>query len=245
MLKLSVVAIPLLMIGCASAGDRADYRKSQIGIVDSQMVARQRVAVERAQAQASWAAAMAAVAAANPESADAIAVGLAVAAVQNKQDDQDAPIVTLRREESEAREWAKILAAPLLGTVTQLGISSINAGVMKNASDNNAAVQMNDDQIDGLKFEVLGGVANGVTAFGATAVQSSGGNTTYTLSDESLLDLSTVTSGDVTSGDMTTAADSYNTSGDTTQHTDSYNDSSDNSNTDDNSDNSTDAVFTP
>ena len=235
MLKLSVVAIPLLMIGCASAGDRADYRKSQIGIVDYQMVARQRVAVERAQAQASWAAAMAAVAAANPESADAIAVGLAVAAVQNKQDDQDAPIVTLRREESEAREWAKILAAPLLGTVTKLGISSINASVMKNASDNNAAVQMNDDQIDGLKFEVLGGVATGVSTFATTAVQSSGGNTTYTLSDESLIDLSTITSGDVTSGDMTTAADSYNTSGDTTQHTDSYNDSSDNSNVDDNS----------
>ena len=245
MLKLSVVAIPFLMIGCATAGDKADYRKAQIGIVDSQMIARQRIAMERAQAQANWAAAMAAVAAANPESADAIAVGLAVAAVQNKQGEEDAPIVTLQREESEAREWAKVLAAPLLGSVTQLGISSINASVMKNASDNNAAVQMNDDQIDGLKFEVLGGVATGVSTFATTAVQSSGGNTTYTLSDESLIDLSTITSGDVTSGDMTTAADSYNTSGDTTQHTDSYNDSSDNSNTDDNSDNSTDAVFTP
>mgnify|MGYP000025654484 CR=1 FL=1 len=238
MLKSTILAIALLMIGCASAGDRADYRKAQIGIVDAQMVARQRVALQRAQAQANWAAAMAAVAAANPESADAIAVGLAVAAVQSRQGDEDAPIVTLRREESEAREWAKVLEAPLLGTVTQLGIANINAGVMKNASDNNARVQINDDQVDGLKFEVLGGVANGVSTFATTAVQSSGGNTTYTLSDESLIDLSTVTSGDVTSGDMTTAADSYNTSGDTTQHTDSYN-------VDDNSDNSSEAVFTP
>jgi hypothetical protein len=235
MLKLIVVAIPFLMIGCATASEKDDYRKAQIGIVDSQMATRQRIAIERAQAQASWAAAMAAVAEANPESADAIAVGLAVAAVQNNQVEEDAPIVTLQKEESEAREWAKILAAPLLGTVTQLGISSINAGVMKNASDNSAAVQMNDDKIDGLKFEVLGGVATGVSDFASTAVQSSGGNTTYTLSDESMIDLSTITSGDVTSGDMTTAADSYNTSGDTTQHTDSYNDSSDNSNTDDNS----------
>ena len=39
MLKLSVIAIPLLMIGCASAGDKADYRKAQIGIVDAQMIA--------------------------------------------------------------------------------------------------------------------------------------------------------------------------------------------------------------
>jgi hypothetical protein len=236
MLKLTVVAIPLLMIGCASAGDKADYRDAQIGIVDSQMIARQRVAMERAQAQANWAAAMAAVAAANPESADAIAVGLAVAAVQNQQGEENAPIVTLRREENEVREWAKVLAAPLLNTVTQLGIADINAGVLKNAANNDARVQINEDTIDGVKFQVLGEVANGVSAFGTTAVQSSGGNTTYTLSDDSLIDLSTVTSGDVTSGDTNTVADSYNTSGDTTQHTDSNNDSSDNS---DNSDNST------
>ena len=115
-----------------------------------------------------------------------------------------------------------------------------------------AKIQINEDNVDQAQYEVLGNVANSVSTFATAAVQSSGGNTTYTYtaSDEATLDLSTTTSGDTISGDTNT--DSYNTSGDT--NTDSYNtsgdtnadsyntqgdtttDSSDNS---DNSDNST------
>lgn len=211
----------LFLMGCTNLQDKQSHRDAQIEIVDRQMVARQRMELDRAQAQAQWAAAMAAVAAASPENADAIAVGLAVAAVKNADEgEKNAPMVTLQRDTNTAQEWAKILAAPVLGTVTQLGIAGINADVQKNASDNMAKIQMNEDSVDGQQFEVLGNVAEAVSGFGATAIQNAGGNTTttttYTVSDEAMLDMSTDSS---VSGDTNT--DSYNTSGDT--NTDSYN----------------------
>lgn len=241
-LLITIPLITVFSVGCANVEDKQNHRDAQIEMVERQMIARQRMELDRAQAQAQWAAAMAAVAAASPENADAIAVGLAVAAVRNSDAGSgDAPMVTLQNDVNEAREWARVLAAPVLGAVTQLGIAGINADVQKNASDNMAKVQINEDNVDGQQFQVLGNVAEAVSGFGATAIQNAGGNTTttYTVSDEALLDMSTDSS---VSGD--TLTDSYNTttSGDTAS--DSYNttDSSDNS---DNSDNSTQPADSP
>lgn len=218
-LIVGLVLSSLFLMGCTNLQDKQGHRDAQIKIVEKQMMARQRMELDRAQAQAQWAAAMAAVAAASPENADAIAVGLAVAAVKNADEGgKNAPMVTLQRDTNNAQEWAKILAAPMLNTVTQLGLAGINARVLTNESNNDARVQMNEDTVDGQQFQVLGSVAEAVSGFGATAIQNAGGNTTttYTLSDEAMLDMSTDSS---VSGDTNT--DSYNTSGDT--NTDSYN----------------------
>ena len=241
-----VALVAILYTGCATElGNHrhAEHAKAQIELTRVQTESRERIALDRAQAQAQWALAMAQVAQSAPDSADAIAVALAVSAVKGNESDQSSPVVTLQRQENGAREWARILASPVLGTLTQLGIAGINADVQKTQSDNMAKIQMNEDVVDGQQFEVLGNVATAVSSFGTTAIQNAGGNTTYTYtaSDEATMDLSTTTttSGDTTSGDTNT--DSYNTSGDT--NADSYNtqgdtttDSSDNS---DNSDNST------
>ena len=258
--------VALLCAGCATqaGNDRlARHQQSQIELVRVQTETRERMALDRAQAQAQWALAMAQVAQSSPDSADAIAVALAVSAVKNNEGDSSSPIVTLQRQENGAREWAKILASPVLGTLTQLGIAGINAEVQKTQSDNMARIQMNEDTVDGQQFEVLGNVATAVSSFGSTAIQNAGGNTTYTYTaSDGTIDLSTTTttttttSGDTVSGD--TNSDSYNTQGDTntdSQNTqgdtnsDSYNtqgdtttdssDNSDNSDSSDNSDNST------
>ncbi len=221
-----VALVAVLYTGCATqaGNDRlARHQQDQIELVRVQAETRERMALDRAQAQAQWALAMAQVAQSAPDSADAIAVALAVSAVKGNEEGSSSPVVTLQRQENGAREWARILASPVLGSLTQLGIAGINADVQKNASDNMAKIQINEDTVDGQQFEVLGNVATAVSSFGATAIQNAGGNTTYTYtaSDEATLDLSTTTttSGDTTSGDTNT--DSYNTSGDT--NSDSYN----------------------
>ena len=233
-----------LISGCTSVEEKQAYRDAQIQMVEKQLLARQQMQIDMARAQAAWANAMAEVAKTNPDSADAIAVGLAVAAARNNEAGKDAPIVQLQREENEARAWAQVLAAPVLNTVGLVATTAISANVQKNASDNMARISINESEVEGRQFEALAGVAGAVTSFGATALQNAGGNTTttYTVTDEGLLDMSTdaSVSGDTnsdsynTSGD--TNSDSYNTSGDT--NTDSLNDQSDNSDSSDNSDNS-------
>jgi hypothetical protein len=235
--------LAIALVGCATAEDRQNYREAQIQMVERQMLARQRMELDRAQAQAQWALAMAKVAETSPESADAIAVALAVTASRGGSEAADLPVMGLQREDNEVREWAKVITAPLLGTITQVGIAALNTDLAKTQSDNMAKIQMNEDAVDGQQFEVLGGVAAAVSTFGATAIQSAGGNTTYTYtaSDEALLDMSvtTTTSGDTISGD--TNSDSYNTQGDT--NADSYNTSGDTST--DSSDNSDNSVTNP
>lgn len=219
-----IALVALLYAGCATEmGNHrhAQHGRDQIELTRVQVESRERMALDRAQAQANWALAMAQVAQASPESADAIAVALAVSAVKGNSEESKGPLVTLQRQNNNGLEWAKVLASPVLGTLTQLGIAGINGEVQKNASDNMAKVQMNEDVVDQAQFEVLGTVATSVSSFGATAIQNAGGNTTttYSVADTGILDMSTTTSGDTTSGDTNT--DSYNTSGDT--NADSYN----------------------
>jgi len=249
-----IALVALLYTGCATEmGNHrhAQHGRDQIELTRVQVESQERMALDRAQAQANWALAMAKVAEASPESADAIAVALAVSAVKGNSGESKGPLVTLQRQENNGLEWAKVLASPVLNTVTQLGIAGINGEVQKNSSDNMAKIQMNEDVVDQAQFEVLGTVATSVSSFGATAIQNAGGNTTttYSVADTGILDMSQTTSGDTISGDTNsdsyntsgdTNADSYNTSGDT--NADSYNtqgDTTTDSSTTDSSDNST------
>lgn len=243
-----------LISGCTSVEEKQAYRDAQIQMVEKQLMARQQMQIDMARAQAAWANAMAEVAKTNPESADAIAVGLAVAAARNNEAEGSAPLVQLQREENEARAWAQVLAAPVLNTVGLVATTAINANVQKNASDNMARISINESEVEGRQFEALAGVAGAVTSFGATALDNAGGNTinTYTLTDEAIIDMSVDSSisGDTNTDSFNVSGDtnteSFNTSGDTVS--DSYNDNSvdssdnsDNSNNSDNSDNSTPA----
>ena len=218
--------IALLYTGCATElGNHrhAQHAKSQIELTRVQTESRERMALDRAQAQAQWALAMAQVAKSAPDSADAIAVALAVSAVKGNESNQSSPVVTLQRMENSALEWTKALVPTVGNIVTGVGIAAINADVAKTQSDNMTKVQINEDNVDQAQYEVLGSVASSVSTFASTAVQSAGNNTTYTVSDTGVLDMSQSTSGDTISGD--TNSDSYNTSGDT--NSDSYNTSGD------------------
>ena len=245
-----VALVALLYSGCATEmGNHrhAQHSRDQIELTRVQVESRERMALDRAQAQANWALAMAQVAQASPETADAIAVALAVSAVKGSDEETQGPLVQLQRMENSALEWTKALLPTVGNVVTGVGIAAINADVTKRQSDNMRDIQINEDNVDQAQYETLGNVASAVATFGTTAVQSSGGNTTttYTVSDTAILDMSTTTSGDTTSGDTNT--DSYNTSGDTNSdsynttgdtNADSYNTSGDTTTTTDSSDNS-------
>ena len=245
-----VALVALLYTGCATEmGNHrhAQHSRDQIEITRVQVESRERMALDRAQAQANWALAMAQVAQASPETADAIAVALAVSAVKGSSEETQGPLVQLQRMENSALEWTKALLPTVGNVVTGVGIAAINADVTKRQSDNMRDFQINEDNVDQAQYETLGNVASAVATFGTTAVQSSGGNTTttYSVADSGILDMSTTTSGDTISGDTNT--DSYNTSGDTNTdsynttgdtNADSYNTSGDTTTTTDSSDNS-------
>ena len=247
-----VALVALLYTGCATElGNHrhAQHAQDQITMVSVQREARVREAQADAQGTTAIAEALAEVARANPDNASAVAVALAVMGVKNEgSSSSSGPTVTLQRMENSALEWTKALVPTVGNIVTGVGIAAINADVAKNQSDNMAKIQINEDNVDQAQYEVLGNVATSVSTFATSAVQSSGGNTTYTYtaSDEATLDLSTTTttSGDTISGDTNT--DSYNTSGDT--NTDSYNtqgDTTTDSSTTDSSDNSDNSVTNP
>ena len=108
-IKVGLVALlALSYTGCATKlGNHrhAEHAKAQIELTRVQTESRERMALDRAQAQAQWALAMAQVAQSAPDSADAIAVALAVSAVRGNGSDQRSPVVTLQRQENNAREW--------------------------------------------------------------------------------------------------------------------------------------------
>lgn len=213
------VAVASALAGCTSLEDKQDRRQAEILMVDKQMQARAQMEVDKARAQAALYNAMAQIAANNPDSADAIAVGMALAVSKQDESGNFGPVVTLSQEKDAAQEWAKILAAPLINTVGTVAVAGINASVQRNASDNMAKVSMQENETDARQFEALAGLGNAAAELGSTAIQNAGGNTTntYNLNDESFLLAGTQNN------------DSYNTSGDT--NTDSFNTTSTETNT--------------
>lgn len=220
------VAVASALAGCTSLEDKQDRRQAEIEMVDKQMQARAQMEVDKARAQAALYNAMAQIAANNPDSADAIAVGMALAVSKQDETGNFGPVVTLSQEKDAAQEWAKILAAPLLNTVTAVGVAAISADVQKNASDNMAKVSMNENETDARQFEALAGLGNAAAELGSTAIQNAGGNTTntYNLADEAFLLAGTQNNDsynetNTTSGDTLTNNDSYNQDNDTTTTT--------------------------
>lgn len=220
------VAVASALAGCTSLEDKQDRRQAEIEMVDKQMQARAQMEVDKARAQAALYNAMAQIAANNPDSADAIAVGMALAVSKQDESGNFGPVVTLSQEKDAAQEWAKILAAPLLNTVTAVGVAAISADVQKNASDNMAKVSMNENETDARQFEALAGLGNAAAELGSTAIQNAGGNTTntYNLADEAFLLAGTQNNDsynetNTTSGDTLTNNDSYNQDNDTTTTT--------------------------
>lgn len=161
----------LILAACTTHENKESYRQAQIDMVRQQQAHRASVEAQRSAAEtAKWQAAKDIVAA-NPESADAFAVAMAVSVVQQANDD-DAPIVQLQREENEALEVVKAVAPALITTLGTVGTVALNASVAKTQSRNNAAVQINDSQQDARIVEAVAGlgVAASSQASSSTAV---------------------------------------------------------------------------
>ncbi len=164
------VLIPLFILGaCSGAENKAAYRQAQIDMVRQQQQSREAIATQRQAAEAAKWKHAAAIVAANPESADAFAVAMAVSVV-TQNSEEDAPVVTLQRESNEALEVVKAVAPALVGVIGQVGVAALNADVAKTQSDNNAAVQVNDRQQSARIVEAVAGLGVAASNQVSTAV---------------------------------------------------------------------------
>ncbi len=202
-----LLLLPLFILGaCTSVEDKAAYRQAQIDMVRQQQQSKQAIASQREQAEAEKWKQAAAIVAANPESADAFAVAMAVSVVTNNSEG-DAPVVTLQRESNEALEVVKAVAPSLINVLGTVGTVALNADVAKTQSRNNAAVQINDSQQDARIVEAVAGL--GVAA--SSQVGTSVGGDYY------------VTGGNVDQSTETSTATATTTNTETTTNTDSNN----------------------
>ena len=204
-----LLLLPLFVLGaCTSVEDKAAYRQAQIDMVRQQQQSREAIATQREQAEAEKWKHAAAIVAANPESADAFAVAMAVSVV-TQNNENDAPVVTLQREQNEALEVVKAVAPSLINVLGTVGTVALNADVAKTQSRNNAAVQINDSQQDARIVEAVAGL--GVAA--SSQVGTSVGGDYY------------VTGGNVDQSTQTSTATSSTTSNETTTTTTTNTDS--------------------
>jgi hypothetical protein len=143
LLIIVVVTWGMFLTGCTSAEDKREYRDAQVRVIGSQVSARTEEGKADAAARAALYEAMAEVARNAPDSADAIAVALAVASVKEEEDSSGA-IVQLHREQNEALEVAKVVAPALINTLGTVAIAGYQASVNKAQSDNAASVAIAD-----------------------------------------------------------------------------------------------------
>jgi hypothetical protein len=188
-----VIAL-ILTAGCST--QTGNERHAQHGADQIKMIAIQREArlqEKQAEAQANTAVveALARVAEANPQHAPSVAVALAVIGVRGADaDSQNAPTVTLQREQNVGLEYVKALAPTVGNLVSGLGVAAIGAGVQKNASDNAAKVQINDAQSDVAIVQAVSGLGQAA----ANSVGTKVGGDYYTVSDSGYIDQSLATS---------------------------------------------------
>lgn len=211
-----LVAGTALLSGCAT--ELGNTRAAQHGADQVRMIAVQREArVQEAQAQAQMNAALvdalARVAEANPEQASSVSVALAVIGVRGADDNgSDAPTVTLQREQNVGLEYVKALAPTVGNLASGLGVAAINAGIQKNASDNNRQILLGDQAADR-------GIVEAVASLGSVAAAQTGvavSGDYYDLEGEASVDNSAVTT---TSQDTTTTTTTETTTQNTTQNT--------------------------
>ena len=200
----------LILAGCQTTEDKQNYRDAQIKIVAVQAEQNRKAKEAEAEERAELFRQMVAVSQANPEVADAIAVGLALAAADlNATEGRGDSITALKTESNQAVEIARALGPAALGVVGQLGVAAISADVQRTMSNNQARTQQNRDT-------VMGEIVTGVTGMAQVAIDGAG--TDYYLQDEAFVDNSvnsstnsSSTTTSTTSGDTTTNNDSYNT----------------------------------
>jgi hypothetical protein len=194
--RLAVVAVgaPILLSGCSTTKGNersAQHAADQIRIVAVQREARLQEKQAEAQANTAVVEALARVAEANPQHAPSVAVALAVIGVRGADaDSQNAPTVTLQREQNVGLEYVKALAPTVGNLVSGLGVAAIGAGVQKNASDNAAKVQINDAQSDVAIVQAVSGLGQAAANSTGTSV----GGDYYTVSDSGYIDQSLATS---------------------------------------------------
>ena len=140
---IAIISAGLILGGCTSAQEKREYRRAQVDVISTQVEARAREGSADATARAALYAAMAEVARNAPDSADAIAVAMAVASVQEEEDSTGA-IVQLHREQNEAIEVVKAVAPALITTVGTVAVAGYQASVNKTQSDNAASVAIAD-----------------------------------------------------------------------------------------------------
>jgi hypothetical protein len=154
-----IAASIVLLAGCTSTEEKAEYRNAQVKVISTQVDARAKESSADAAARIALYAAMAEVAKNSPDSADAIAVALAVSSVR-EESDSDTPVVQLHREQNEAVELTKAIAPALLQTVGTVAVAGYQASVSKNNSDNAALVALGDSAADSDIMRSVTGMAS-------------------------------------------------------------------------------------
>jgi len=246
-MKKLAVAVTLMMVGCTSVEEKREYRQAQVDMVKVQQQSKEAIALQREQAQAQMWSAAAEIVKANPDSADAFAVVMGVR-VASEDDQQDAPLVTLQREENEALAVIKSVAPALVTTLGQVGIAALQADVNKTQSDNAARVAIADAATDADIMRSVTGMAQ--VGLNRATTQVGGDYYVAETLDQSLTETNTVTDASTSTttetntststetNTSTTTSDSNNTNTETSSETntegsyntsDSYNNSSDNS----------------
>ena len=202
-----LILIPIIaMSACTSTQEKREYRRSQVEVISTQVEARSRDNSASAQARAALYEAMAEVARNAPDSADAIAVAMAISSVR-EESDTTGPIVQLHREQNEALEVVKAVAPALVNVVGQVGVAALNADVQKNASDNSASVAIADSAAGA---DIMRSVTQMATTGLSRDTVSVGGDYTTVGGDLDQSSAQTASTVSETSTTTTTTSDSNN-----------------------------------
>jgi hypothetical protein len=205
-MKLLVLAVVVALTGCTSAQEKREYRRAQVDVINSQVEARAREGSAEATARAALYAAMAEVARNAPDSADAIAVAMAVASVQ-EEEDTDGAIVQLHREQNEVLEVAKAVAPALINTLGTVAVAGYQASVNKTQSDNAASVAIADSAANA---DVMRSVTQMATVGLGRDTLTVGGDYTTVGNDMDQSVTTTTSSTSTESSSVSTVTDSYN-----------------------------------
>jgi len=220
---LAGVVVLLVLTGCTSAEQKQEYRNAQVEMVRTQVQSREQIALQREQAQAKMWEAAAEIVKANPESAPAFAVVMGVR-VANGEEQKEAPMVSLQREENEALAVVKAVAPALVTTLGTVGVAAIQADVNKTQSDNAAMVAIADAATDADIMRSVTGMAQ--VGLNRDTTQVGGdyyvAETLDQSSTQTLTETNTTTNTTTETSSEANTEGSYNTS-------DSYNDNSDSS----------------
>jgi hypothetical protein len=205
---IAAIAGVTMLTACTSAQDKKEYRDAQVQVIGAQVSGRTEEGKADAAARAALYAAMAEVARNAPDSADAIAVALAVSSVQEESDSPGA-IVQLHREQNEVLEVAKVVAPALISTLGTVAVAGYQASVNKTQSDNAASVAIADSAANA---DVMRSVTQMATVgLGRDTVSVGGDYTTVGNDmDQSVTTTSSTSSTTTESSSVSTVADSNN-----------------------------------